>query len=291
MKINEFITEATYGEKNVALQQLYDLFRRAVANDPTPITAEEVTTVKATATKLAKFVGRGFSGYVKQGKNPDVGYMYARINEELNKLLHKAGKLNLPTTGSSIGAFASQIATFFSSLGARVEARHAMTWRRSDGAITRDPGVFVRFNNEEDLDMAYDTLAEKGKRIYVKDHPENPPHPYIQIGKILIAKHIITYGAFGNNPSSRYSLAFQTTGILKNAYRQQADITDQQAAQLRDIAATRDASAMAKIKLMMAAMNGKDEMTQLINNSKKVTPQDKAKLDAIIAGAANFKEP
>jgi len=48
---------------------------------------------------------------------------------------------------------------------------------------------------------------------------------------------------------------------------------------------------MEKIKMIMALFKGEEDMKQVIANSKKIAPQDKAKLDAIVAGAANFQEP
>jgi hypothetical protein len=48
---------------------------------------------------------------------------------------------------------------------------------------------------------------------------------------------------------------------------------------------------MQMIQAMVNVLQGEDNIKQIIDNSKKITPQDKAKLDAIIAGAKNFEEP
>jgi hypothetical protein len=78
---------------------------------------------------------------------------------------------------------------------------------------------------------------------------------------------------------------------LNQGTRSRVDISDQQAAALKDIADTKNANAMQMIQAMVNVLQGEDNIKQIIDNSKKITPQDKAKLDAIIAGAKNFKEP
>ena len=80
-------------------------------------------------------------------------------------------------------------------------------------------------------------------------------------------------------------------GMTKNPLTAVVDITDQQAASLRDIAGTKSANAMAGIQAMVTMFKGEEALKQVIANSKKITPADKMKLDKIIAGAANFQEP
>jgi exonuclease VII large subunit len=69
-----------------------------------------------------------------------------------------------------------------------------------------------------------------------------------------------------------------------------ADVTDQQAAALRDIAATKNKNSLELIKAMYDIFQGQQDVRRIIDNSKKIDPRDKAKLDSIIAGAGDFQE-
>jgi len=128
-------------------------------------------------------------------------------------------------------------------------------------------------------DRAWADLQQRGKRVYIKDSRDQPPITYVQIGKNLITPSTRTLGVFGSNPETTYALSVQTTSILRNSLRSKQDISDQQAAQLQDIAATRTANTMAKINAILKMFRSEQEAKQAIDQSRKLDPQIKAKLE------------
>jgi len=76
---------------------------------------------------------------------------------------------------------------------------------------------------------------------------------------------------------------------INQGVRTKADITDQQAAALKDIAATKNANAMTGIQAIMSILQGEADIKRVIDNSRKIDPRDKAKLDAIIAAAGKAR--
>lgn len=289
MKSKEFITEVSndWDQRREAWRQLNILYS-AVLDDETKFDSAQLPAAIQQAKKLVSTCGRAFKPY----QNFSAGYMFDRMVQQANKISHQAGTLALPTAAANISAFANQVATYFSSLGATYRHKTGTVWMCSNGTKHRDPENYVAFKNEEDRELAWDELSKKGKRLYIAGAvTRNSPTEYLQFGKVLISRDSVTYGAFSSNPESHYGLAFQSAAIVKNDYYHVHDITDQQAAALQDIAATKNANAMAGIKAIMAVLKGEQDVKKVLDNSAKITPQDKAKLDAIIAGAANFKEP
>ena len=287
MLTREIINEsATYAEKLQAFEQLRSIFARTYAKHnkgAKPFKKSEIEPALLQAQQLIKMLGKF------RPSDNDWGSMglYNHIVIGLRSQLAKAGKAVFPDAPSSRW-FAAQLAGYYNATHRQVVP---MRWRRSDGGSYSDPSNYVEFDTAAQRDQAWADLLQRGKRVYIKDSPDRAPDTYVQIGKNLITPSTRTRGAFGSNPETTYALAIQTTGILRNSLRSKQDISDQQAAQLQDIAATRNANTMAKIHAILKMFRSEEEAKQVIAQSSKINQQVKAKLDAIIAGAANFKEP
>lgn len=287
MRAREIINESgDYKELTQAYEQLSNLFARTYHKHnkgAKPFKKSELETALAQATQLAKRLGK-FKPY---GDGWPTQAMYNRIVIGIRAQLAQHGNQIFPDS-KSVRWFAEQLASYY---GARVRQTSPMRWTRSTGGSYYDPANYVEFGSKQQRDQAWADLQSRGRRVYIKDHPTEAPDTYVQIGKVLITPHTRVRGAFSDEPETTYALSLQSTGILRNSMRSKQDITDQQAAALQDIAATRNANAMDKIKAILKIFKSQEEAKQAIAQSSKIDPTIKAKLDAIIAGAANFKEP
>ncbi len=288
MKINEILNEANdYATKRNAHSELETLYNRTFSDNfkkkkAKPIKDSEIEDVLKKAKELLKISGRTFSSYDSHTS----GFMYDTLTVQLKKRLAKiTGKKTFPSNSSTTG-FAKELAGYFD---AQYRSKVARKWTSSLGGSYVDPSDYVMFNTEEARDSAWEELQEKGKKIYVKDSPSSPPRTYVKIGSLLITTSSTVFGVFSDKPTSEYGLTVQTTKILKNSLRSTEEITDQQASSLQDIASTKNANAIEKIKLIMALFKGEEEVADIINNSKKITMADKKKLDKIIKDAQRTK--
>ena len=303
MRANEFLNEKSkdWQEVSAAGRVLRDLYLRMNAKyftkqkpAPIPVTDAELPEVLKQAKQAIKISGRSDRVYVSSDgyQTSTSGYLYDQIMLAVQERLQAKGQqVAFPRTGNSIRGFTQTLAQYFKGLNAHYTTSFARKWTRSTGGSYSDPSNHLEFDSEENMDTAWEELVKHGKRVYVKDHPQTSPTEYVKIGPFLIRDGTTVRGAFGNNPETNHRLSITTTGILKNPINQVQDISDQQAASLRDIASTQTQNAMEKLKTLMNIFQGEDDMKRIIDNSKKIAPQDKAKLDAIIAGAQNFKEP
>ena len=288
MRASDFLTEkATWGEKEAAHKQLEQLFSRVYykQNNAKPLKPEELEPVLKQAAQLLKITGRAYKGW--GSSNYSSGYLYDNIVVEIRKILAKSGNNIFPNAKTTIG-FAKELAAYY---GGSYTWRNPTVWSRSTGGKYADPSAHIVFDSEEKANDVWADLEKHGKRVYIKDSPDSAPRTYIKIGGLLITWSSRTRGAFSNNPETEHSFSVQTTKILNNYLRTKQDITDQQAASLQDIANTKNANATEMIKAIMNVFRGEQEVKQIIAQSQKINPKDKAKLDAIIAGAKDFKEP
>jgi hypothetical protein len=168
--------------------------------------------------------------------------------------------------------------------------KYARVWTTGYGQRYKDPSDFVEYKTEEDYDSAWDWVQSKGKKVYYYDNFKHL-NTAIKIGRYIVEPASVTRGVFSGNPETTHQLSVRTAAVINQAVRRQADISDQQAMALKDIAATKNANALEGLKLLMSVLKGEEDIKSVIDNSKKLDPKDKAKLDAIIAGAKNFKEP
>lgn len=298
MRTNEFITEksANWLERDKAAEELVVLFHsiypqsipKGVKKKTIPIT--DVDAAVKRAKQLLNIAGRATTAVTWGGYRYTSGGLFDAIVKKAHELRMKSGvAVPFPTgTSGTLSSFADQLALFFKSFGAVSEWHRGIVWSRSTGGKHKDPERWVIFNSEEERDEAWEIIQSKGKRVYIHDTMQSAPTEYIQVGKVLIDKNARRPW---RDEGYDYGVTLQTTAITKNTNIYQVrDITDQEAARLRDIANTKNANALEKIQLIMALLKGEEDLKKTIDNSKKITPQDKAKLDAIIAGAANFKE-
>ena len=286
MRIREFISEAlTHQEMMQAYEQLRDLFARTYHKHnkgSKPFKKTEIEPAMQQAKKLAAQLGK-FKPYGER----TAAFLYNRIVIGLRAQLVQSGNRIFPDA-TSPRWFAAQMASYYNGYHRETSPRR---WSRSTGGSYSDPANYVEFNSAKERDQAWADLQQRGKRVYVKDSSDSAPQTYVQMGKVLITPSTRTSNVFGSNPETAYALAVQSTSILRNSIRSKQDITDQQAAALQDIAQTRTANTMDKIKSILGMFKSQQEAQKVIAQSGKIDPRDKARLNAIIAGAANFKEP
>lgn len=267
MKSSEFITEVAqdWNERREAYQQLEKIY---IGSEK--LTGQPLLDAAKQAARLVKICGRSFGNrYTSSGLR--AGSMFDFLINRSNEEAAESGTMSMPTSGASLRGFAQKVATYF---GGRYYFKHSLVWSRSTGGKYKEPENFVIFKSVKERDRALAELAQKGKRIYVKDSVYSAPLEHVKLGSTLISP----------DGTQTPKLAFQSAAILKNNnIRTVHNITDQEAASLRDIADTKNANAIAGIKAFMAVFKSQEEMKQAIDNSKKITPQDKAKLDSIIA--------
>ncbi|MFZ9611307.1 MAG: hypothetical protein ACO294_11455 [Methylococcales bacterium] len=286
MRTSEIINEGlTHAELMQAYEQLQDLLGRTYHKHnkgSKPFKKSEIEPALQQARQLAKALGK-FKPY----GNRSSATLYNQIVIGLRAQLAKSGKPTFPDA-TSPRWFAAQMASYYNGYHRQVGARR---WTRSTGGSYSDPSNYVVFDSEAKRDQAWADLQQRGKRVYIKDSSTPAPQTYVQMGKVLITPSTRTSNVFGSNPETAYALAVQSTSILRNSFRSKQDITDQQAAALQDIAATRTANTMDKINAILKMFRSEQEAKQAIAQSSKIDPRDRARLNAIIAGAANFKEP
>jgi hypothetical protein len=233
--------------------------------------------------ELSKITGRR----EKLTKGATVGQV---IDDIKNALLEKSKKQGtLPEfTGRASTAYdlANQIAAHTNGEYLFSKGR---TWTTGYGSRFVDPSDFVQYKDKASYDDAYEWVASKGKQIHYQQG--SSVRTAIQIGKFAVEQSIKEYGVFSSSPRVVYTLSVRSASSLAQGTRTKVDITDQQAASLKDIADTKNANSFELIKTILGTIKGEQEIKRIIDQSSKITPSDKAKLDKIILGAANFTEP
>jgi len=297
MKIKELISEraATYAERQAASDQLLALYRQFHPDGGRPKgfkppSGNPVAYAKQ-AKQLAAIAGRANKNWTSRWS---AGYTADQIIAELERMHLASGQaLAFPTgSGQTAKAFKDSLARYFQALNATPRSFYSKRWTMGRGGSHKDPEFGVEFNTQEERDEAWEHIESHGQKMYLRNpYNRDSPNEYIKLGKFLLSQGGRTRNVFGDNPSSEYFIYIQTMGMTKNPITSVVDITDQQAASLRDIAGTKSANAMTGIKAMIDIFKGEEELKKVIANSKKIDPRDKMKLDQIIAGAANFREP
>ena len=133
-------------------------------------------------------------------------------------------------------------------------------------------------------------MKEKGKRVYLRTKYSDKIREYVKIGKFLVSSNQL----HSRHGSEYYIEIMTSSGQKRGIYRQQADITDQQAQFLMDIARTQSDQAWKMIQAYadsLSLSSDKQELQKTIDSSEKLDPNTKLKLDKIIQGAKDFKEP
>lgn len=282
MKISEIITEASkdWNERVRAERELRAMLKGRAW---TSFSADEIKQAK----KLVSIMGRRYQIYLDRW-NTTAGIIFDKMVQGYRE--GQAGSGQMPEfTGRATTAkdMANQIAI---QTGGRYEYKYPRTWTTGYGDRYKDPSDHIRYSDKNAYDDAWAWLESKGKKVYYHDNAK-VLNTAIQIGRYIAEPASITRGPFSDNPQTEYLISIRTAKVINQAVRTQADLTDQQAAALKDIAATKNASSMNLIKSLLAVMQGQQDVKQVIAKSQKLDPRDKAKLDSIIAGAQNFKEP
>jgi hypothetical protein len=280
MKAHEFLPEASkdWNEIRIALNKINAIRTRPEIKKWSDHTPEDLAQV----TELAKITGRrlplvyGFS----VGEFLDL-LKTANLEKQI-----KSGKLPAFTgRASTVREIAETIALHTNGQYRRNPGR---VWTDGYGQRSKDASDFIRYADKESYDDALEWVKSKGKPIHYKTG--SSLYTAIKIGKFMIEPSSITRSPYGDSPQTEYRLSVRSAASANQGTRAIADITDQQAASLRDIAQTKNANAMDMINAIHSMFKGEAEVKQIIDSSKKITPADKAKLDQIIASARNFKE-
>jgi hypothetical protein len=241
--------------------------------------------------QLAKITGRRYSIWQskKLGREMRVGSIIDLMSEFVRKKQRDSGEMP-EFTGRAATAkdMAKQIAL---QTNGRSEWRHGTTWTDGrTGRRHRDPQDYVAYGSDKAAyDDAWKWIEGKGKKVHYKDN-FGDLKTAVQIGNYIIQPSTKTRAAFSDNPTTEYSVSVRSAKAIGQPTRTKQDITDQQAAAIRDIANTRGENAMQMIKALIDVLDGEKDVQRVIDQSKKIDPRDKAKLDQIIAGADNFKE-
>ena len=276
MKINEIATNNW--KEHRAQYDAYDALE-AIYNRG-PFTEQSLLQ----AQQYIKITGRKFRGLGRSS----AGYLLDEISNEVRRTQKKSGQMPTFTGRATTTAdLAKQLAL---QTNGHYEYHTPTTWSNGWGTRTKDPADFIEYDSKDAYDDAFAWVTSKGKAVHYKEHGGDNQTVY-QIGKYIVGPATITRGAFSANPKTTYRLSVRTASALKGPSRAIQDISDQQASALKDIADTRNENSVEAIKRMLAVIKGEGDLKDIIAKSQKIDLRDKAKLDNIIAGAANFKEP
>ena len=271
MKITEILTEAKKSDKEIkkAYNDLMKI-RKLVFGDNFSATSEEAKKLQVQAAELYKITGKSI--------NPDTGYIYHRIYDELNDIIGKQGGERTFPKATAVKEFAMGIESFYNG---DLKTPGRKTWKSSSGATYRDPDFIVNFPEEHiDLDDVWRDLIQRGgKQVYISDKMSDVPGNYLQFGNVLVGK-------------SFDALTFQSTKILKNWYRNKRDITPQQANAIHDMARTRTANTLDRLRATIQSHSGPtlDSALAKILADPQADTGFKNKLKQIVAGAENYDD-
>jgi hypothetical protein len=170
----------------------------------------------------------------------------------------------------------------------RYDYNFPRTWTTGYGQRYRDPQDYIVYPDEQSYEDAWQWIQGKGQKVHYYDNFKHL-NTAIKIGRYIVEPASFTRGAFSDTPETTHRMSVRLAASINQGVRTKADITDQQAAALKDIAATKNANAMTGIQAIMSILQGEADIKRVIDNSRKIDPRDKAKLDAIIAAAGKAR--
>ncbi len=290
MKITDLFEKASYEEKQEAEAEFIKAWSTIDTHDD-PIKPEVITTMKA----AVKVLGRAYKiytgkGYTLQGTAGNILDRFEqRFKEQQTKLT--GAKMPFPTgKEASAVAFKSALSSYFHGYKQIARSLYGRVWTTGSGYRHKDPSEAIEFFIEDEFDDAWEEIQKHGKIVYVTKPLSSNPTKMVQLGKYLIYPGTTVRGAFSAKPESDYYIYIQTTAILKNALIKKMEISDQEAAHLNDLAATKNDAAIRGIKAIIDAFKSKEDAEKAIASSKQLTAKTKNILQGIVDGAKDFKE-
>ena len=155
-------------------------------------------------------------------------------------------------------------------------------WTTGFGQRTKDPEDHIKYQTEEDFESAWNWIKSKGKEVHFKESPRSELKTAVKIGKFLLQRAVTVYRPFSDDSETEYLISVRTANIVNKAGRIKQDITDEQAAALRDIANIKTDNQLKKIKEILNLLKNEKDIKNTINNSEKINLDDKNKLNNII---------
>jgi len=240
--------------------------------------------------QLAKITGRrhGIWQTKKLGGEMQVGRIIDLMSKYVQQKQRDSGQMpEFTGRAPTAKAMSQQIAV---QTNGETTWRPGTTWTSGRTGIRhRDPQDHIVYKDKQSYDDAWQWIESKGKKVHYKNNFDDL-RTAIQIGSYIVEPSSRTRSPFGAKPETEHSVSVRSVKAIGQPTRTKQDITDQQAAAIRDIANTRGENAMKMIQALIDVLDGEEDVKRVIDQSKKINPADKAKLDKIIAGAGNFKE-
>jgi hypothetical protein len=282
------VTEVSkdYAERERAGSQIAKILDNNKGTQWDDYTPEQLKQIQ----QLAKITGRrhGIWQSKKLGREMQVGRIVDLMSKYVQQKQRDSGQMP-EFTGRAATAkdMANQIAL---QTNGDATWRPGTTWTSGrTGTRHRDPQDHVLYKDKQSYNDAWQWIESKGKKVHYKNNFDDL-RTAIQIGSYIVEPSSRTRSPFGAKPETEYSVSVRSVKAIGQPTRTKQDITDQQAAAIRDIANTRGENAMKMIQALIDVLDGEQDVKRVIDQSKKIDPRDKAKLDKIIAGAGNFKE-
>jgi hypothetical protein len=287
MRATEFVAEASRDPEEIkqAAREIVQLVLGFRENQFSQITADDVKKMN----QLVKITGRGYNISDRPFGNTlgRAGDLLDRVMANYRKSQFGSGQMpEFTARAPTASDMAQQVAI---QTGGQYQYQRPQTWSTRSGPRYRDPGDFIVYKDRDSFDDAWQWLESRGQSARYYDRSGNLVS-VLKIGRYIFDESSETTGFFSGSSDTKYRISVRSASSMSSGGRTVADVTDQQAAALRDIAATKNKNSLELIKTMYDIFQGQQDVRRIIDNSKKIDPRDKAKLDAIIASAADFQE-
>ncbi len=286
MRARDFVNERSkdYHERERAVDEFEDTLGKLDLAEYQGLTPDIIRRMK----QLVQIFGRGRTIYAgpRNDKFGSAGSVLDGLVNRYRKAEIKAGRMpEFAGRANTAHDMAQQIAQ---QTRGRYDYNMPRTWVTGAGQRYRDPQDYIVYPDEQSYEDAWEWIQSRGQKVHYRDN-FGSLNTAIKIGRYVVEPASVTRGVFSKNPETTHRMSVRSAAAINQSVRSQVDITDQQAAALKDIAATKNSNAMAGIQAMMAVLQGEQDVKDIIDRSRKIDPRDKAKLDAIIAGAQNKK--
>ena len=227
--------------------------------------------------------------YRRQGT---FGGIYDRAVIELKKKSVKAGgKVEFPTgKESTVRSFAEHLALAFPGVRTSTRSYFARVWTVGGGyGKYKDPEYGIEVFNKQDFDDMWEEMKKHGVVIHVKFPISSSLTEVVKFGKYIVHQNTKVRNAFGDEPETEWHFEIQTTGVFKNSIIKKVEITPQEANRLNDLAATKNAAAMAGIKAILDHFKSEEEAKAAIKKAKDLEQTTRDVLNDIIEKSKGTK--